>query len=135
MLIVFNLLNQSAHKRYITMNIDDINGDTTILAMNRRQLRLHRHFRHRRPSSVSSLGINRKRKSECSASHRHSINSGRVYTDAEIQERIDRNNFRRGRLSATSGYLTLRNYSHRFSSSDSNSTFPKHVDGMTMIRF
>ena len=43
------------------MNIDDTNGDT-ILAMNRRQLRLHH---HRRPSSLlSSLVINRKRKSE-----------------------------------------------------------------------
>ena len=66
--------------------------------MNRRQLRLHRHLRHRRPSpSLSSLrhhsseGVNRKRKSERSASRRHSINSGRVYTDAEVQERIDRN--------------------------------------------
>ena len=110
--------------------------------MNRRQLRLHRHLRHRRPSSsLSSLrhhvseAINRKRKRERSASHIHSINSGRVYTDAEFQERIDRNNFRRGRLSATSGHLTLRNCFHRSSTSVSNSSFLKNVDGMTTIRF
>ena len=37
------------------MNIDDTNGDTTILAMNCRQLRLHHlhhHLRHRCPLSV-----------------------------------------------------------------------------------
>ena len=39
----------------------------------------------------SSRGINRKWKSERSASHRQSIKSSRrVYTDAEIQERKDR---------------------------------------------
>ena len=73
-------------------------------------------------SSLSSLrhhssgGVNRKRKSERSASHRHSINSGRVYTDAEVQERIDRKNiFRCGHLS-TSEYLSLHNCSHLSSS-------------------
>ena len=66
--------------------------------------------------------MNRKRKSERSASHRQSIKSRRVYTNAEIQERIDRNNFRRGHLS-TSGYSTLRNCSHRSTSSGSNSAF------------
>ena len=65
---------------------------------------------------------NRKRKSERSASHRQSIKSRRVYTNAEVQERIDRNNFRRGHLS-TSGYSTLRNCSHRSASSGSNSAF------------
>ena len=134
-LIVFNLLKQSAHKRYIT-TISILTMQMEIKAMSRRQLR-----RHRRPSSLlSSLHhhasevMNRKWKSKRSASHRHSINSGRLYMDAEVQERIDRNNFRRGRLS-TSGYLTLRNCSHRSSSSDSNFAFPKNLDGMTTIRF
>ena len=94
--------------------------------MNRRHPRFHRHLRP--SSSLSSLhhcsseGINRKRKSKRSASYRQSIQSRRVYTNAEIQERIDRNIFRRDHLS-TSGYLTLHNCSHRSTSSGSNSAF------------
>ena len=63
--------------------------------MNCRQLCLHRHLRHCPPSSsLSSLlhhafeGMNRKWKRECSALHRYSIHSGRVYTDAEVQEKL-----------------------------------------------
>ena len=131
-LIVFNLLNQSAHKRYITMDIDDANNG---VAMNRRQLRLHRC-----PRCQAFVIIHLK----------ESIESGKVSVQPCIdipltveestwmlrfKKKIDRNNFRRGRLS-TSGYLTLRNNcSHHSSSSDSNFAFTKNVDGMTTIRF
>ena len=91
-LIVFNLFNQSAsHKIYITMDIDNANnGDSNELSSAASSSS---------SSSISSLrhhsseGINRKQKSERSASHRNSVKSRRVYTYTAAQmqeERIDR---------------------------------------------
>ena len=66
-LIVFNLLNQSAHKKYTTTDIDDANNG---VAMNRRQLRLHR-----RPCYQAFVIVHQK----------ESIESGK----ASVQPRID----------------------------------------------
>jgi len=131
-LIVFNLLNQSAHKRYITMDIDDANNG---VAMNCRQLRLHHCHRYQ---AFVIIHLKESTESRKASVQPHIDIPLTVEESTRMlrfkKELIATNNFRRGRLS-TSRYLTLRNCSHRSSSSNSNSTFPKNVDGMTTIRF
>ena len=81
-----------------------------IVAMNRRQLRLHHHFCHRRPHYQAFVIIHLKASTKSGKVSVQPPIKGRrayTYTATQMQERIDRNNFRRGPLS-TSGYSTLR---------------------------
>ena len=76
-------------------------------------------------SAISHDGISRKRKSKRSASHTHSVKNRRVYSESEIQDKIARNNYTRGRPSTT-GFSTPHNLACPSTSSGSRSLLLDH---------